>query len=191
MLSEEWRPVPGWEAIYEASSRGRIRSVGRTVMRGGHRMRVATRILRPNVHHSGYLRVVFSHDGLRSERLVHWVIALAFHGPRPEGMEVRHLNGNRADNRPANLRYGTSRENSLDTVAHGNNLQAKRTHCPQGHELAGPNLVSSEKARGHRKCRACSSAHAYVWRHQTRDQFPAIADHYYQQYTGRIAVEWG
>ena len=42
---------------------------------------------------------------------VHDLIAGAFLGEKPENYDVDHINGNRADNRPSNLRYVTRSEN--------------------------------------------------------------------------------
>jgi len=42
---------------------------------------------------------------------VHDLIAGAFLGKKPENYDVDHINGNRADNRPSNLRYVTRSEN--------------------------------------------------------------------------------
>jgi hypothetical protein len=56
---------------------------------------------------------------------VHVLIATAFHGPRPRGMEVRHLNGNRRDNTPGNLAWGTRAENVADRVRHGSHRGSK------------------------------------------------------------------
>ena len=47
------------------------------------------------------------------------MVALAFIGEVPEGMEVLHINGNPTDNRPENLRYGTQSENILDVYYQG------------------------------------------------------------------------
>lgn len=47
---------------------------------------------------------------------------LAHEGERPDGQQVRHLDGNPANNQLANLCYGTPRENQADRVRHG-------THC--------------------------------------------------------------
>src|SRR4051812_25002272 len=51
--------------------------------------------------------------------LVHHLILEAFVGPTPEGMECRHLNGERDDNRIANLAWGTRAENVADTIGMG------------------------------------------------------------------------
>ena len=50
---------------------------------------------------------------------VHILIAEAFLGPRPEGLEVCHNDGNRNNNRPDNLRYDTRSSNNLDAYDHG------------------------------------------------------------------------
>ena len=43
----------------------------------------------------------------------------AFVGEPPEGMEVRHLNGDPTDNRLENLKYGSRTENILDVFYQG------------------------------------------------------------------------
>jgi hypothetical protein len=189
MSTETWKPIPEWEGVYEASSLGRIRSIGRTVQRGGHDMRVAEKILKLNEHQSGYVRVVLSHAGRRLDDQLHSIIARTFHGPRPEGLEVRHVSGIQSDNSAANLKYGTSSENALDTVAHGNNVQRNRTHCPFGHALAAPNLVAAESKRGHRKCRACNSARSKVHRlPHLAPEIKDVADAYYAEYAALVAA---
>ncbi len=54
-----------------------------------------------------------------SAMYIHTLVAEAFAGPRPAGMECRHLNGNPIDNRPENLAWGTRKENVQDMVRHG------------------------------------------------------------------------
>lgn len=190
-LQEVWRAVPGWEGVYEASSFGRIRSLGRIVQRAGRDMRVREKILAPNVHHSGYLRVNLSHGGRRSEQLVHWIIASTFHGPRPDGLEIRHLDGDPANNRFDNLRYGTSTENKADISRHGTNAKRNRTHCPLGHALAGLNLVAAEARRGHRKCRACNAARARTTRKSLAGKsLQDISDAYFSKFSAEISVPY-
>lgn len=50
---------------------------------------------------------------------VHSLVALAFHGPRPQGNVIRHLDGNQFNNHKDNLAYGTQAENMQDAVRHG------------------------------------------------------------------------
>ncbi len=101
---EEWRQVDNLP--YEVSSEGKVR-------RGG-------RVLRPRVHSKGYLRIWLSANGKRSDEYIHRLVANAFLGAAGAGMHVDHINGDRADNRLANLRWLTPDENrSLRHLARG------------------------------------------------------------------------
>lgn len=97
----------------EASNTGRVR------LRGGTRAR--TLRLTP----AGYKMVNFWHNRKLIGRSAHELVLDAFYGPRPEGRQIRHLNGDRADNRFENLAYGTARENAADREAHGNTLRGQ------------------------------------------------------------------
>lgn len=103
---EFWKPIPG--SKYEASSLGRIRSP-----RGN--------ILKPYNHGLGYhlVGMKFDHEPKVVTRTVHRLVALAFHGPRPEGLDIAHGNCIKTDNRPSNLRYATRSENLQDSFAMG------------------------------------------------------------------------
>lgn len=59
---------------------------------------------------------------------VHRVVALAFLGECPSGMQVRHLNGNSRDNRLCNLAYGTAKENASDKLTHGTEKVGESNH---------------------------------------------------------------
>jgi len=76
------------------------------------------RFLSGTKHDGKYLAVWLVHG---ERKFVHALILETFVGPRPEGMITRHLNGNSFDNSLENLAWGTSKENSLDTVRHGRN----------------------------------------------------------------------
>lgn len=64
-------------------------------------------------------------DGKSIQKSVHRLILEAFDGPCPDGMEARHLNGNKLDNRLRNLAWGTRKENMQDRTKHGT---AKLSH---------------------------------------------------------------
>lgn len=52
--------------------------------------------------------------GRRARAKEHQLVAAKKYGRLPEGMLVRHLNGDKTDNRPENLVIGTSKDNSMD-----------------------------------------------------------------------------
>lgn len=47
------------------------------------------------------------------------LICIAFHGPRPEGLQVLHIDENQDNNRPENLKWGTQSENIKASYRHG------------------------------------------------------------------------
>ena len=123
LLMETWKPIPGWEDSYAASDLGRIKSLARVVMRrSGRPLSIKERILRPapNVH--GHLTVALSIDGKPKTRPVHSLVAAAFLGPRPDGKEVCHGDGDQLNNQITNLRYGTRKENVADAMKHGTHI---------------------------------------------------------------------
>lgn len=79
----------------------------------------------------GYLRVSLSRGWRQSSRwaAVAPLVAEAFLGPRPfVGAHVRHLDGDKTNNVPANLAYGTAKENEADKARHGRTVQGIRQH---------------------------------------------------------------
>ena len=105
--------VRGTRGRYSVSNDGSMRSYTKswkgtdiegTVMSSGYRSVGLTR-------HPG---------GKPQTQLVHRLVCQAFHGdpPSPEHTDVRHLNGDKLDNRAENLAWGTRSENMLDVLAH-------------------------------------------------------------------------
>lgn len=109
----EWRAVPGWETLYEVSSDGQVRRVA-----GGQGARAGW-VLRPKISPDGYLRVILCRDGHGWTATIHSLVCWAFHGPRPAGQNVAHGNGDKSDNRAANLRWATHAQNLADKNLHG------------------------------------------------------------------------
>ena len=77
---------------------------------------------------NGYPHIIISKGSERKSVLVHKIVLTTYGGPRPEGMQVGHLNGIKTDNRIENLKWVTIRENSIHTFAHGTMHCAKLTH---------------------------------------------------------------
>lgn len=150
--SETWLPVVGFETCYEVSDLGRVRSLDRYVPAGQGRTRIARgRVMSPYVG-DHYAKVQLKVGGVGTTKYVHALVAQSFLGPRPDGFEVCHCNGDRSDNRATNLRYDTHSANQLDQVAHGIHAEARRTHCNHGHELTSDNVYNES---GRRRCIAC------------------------------------
>lgn len=124
MKSETWLPVVGMEGFFEVSDLGRIRTVEREVRfvskKGNESWRTKkAHIVKTQVLNSGYDLAHLSVNEVRKAKTVHSVVAAAFIGPRPKGLDVCHNNGSKRDNRAVNLRYDTRSANHLDRISHG------------------------------------------------------------------------
>lgn len=99
-MSEIWKPVVGFEDIYEVSDRGRVRRVApASGAQPGH-------VLKPQTGRGGHQRVNLHRDGAAVSGQVHTLVARAFIGERPgRGWYVAHRNGDKADNRAGNLAW--------------------------------------------------------------------------------------
>lgn len=146
---EEWRPVVGYEGVYEVSSIGRVARVagGRGATPGIKKLATQLR---------GYKQVALSKDNVQRTRNVHQLVAEAFLGPRPEGMEVCHNNQKHGDNRVENLRYDTHKANCEERVP-GVRVKALPTHCRRGHVYSAGNTVMRASSGGARICKTCDT----------------------------------
>lgn len=106
----ETRSIPGWPG-YMVSEDGRVFS-------NKHRgVWKEVGCNKPNP--SGYWMVTLRDQGRYRLELVHRLVMLSFVGPSPDGLIVRHINGNPRDNHLQNLAYGTYTENAIDKTHHG------------------------------------------------------------------------
>lgn len=133
--AERWRPIPGHRG-YEASSEGRVRSVARKLRDGRAAGGV---ILAQQPDKDGYLSVRLGRKQVRASVAVQ----LAFAG-RPE---VRHLDGNRQNNRPGNLAWGSRRENEEDKrKAREQEKQADVNGCSRPLKVGTPAVTGGTHA---------------------------------------------
>lgn len=121
---EQWRAIPGWDLLYQVSNLGRVRSLPRITRSG----LMGGSVLKPAnaKNHSRYLRVRLRDSGRAQQIDVHRLVLIAFRGPCPDGMECRHLDGNRHNPRLSNLRWGTYQENREDRIRHGRDNKGER-----------------------------------------------------------------
>jgi hypothetical protein len=97
---EEWRPIPGFEHLGEISDLGRVRS----------RLGLIRKTI---VSNTGYIRVGLKKIGGKNTNMVtvHRLVALAFCEGYQDGYTVNHINGDKLDNRAANLEWCNLKNN--------------------------------------------------------------------------------
>lgn len=148
MPVSNWIEVDGWPG-YEVSDDGRVRS-WKLCRRSPDEP--LPRDIRPWVLPNGYAVVTLKERGRRKNVYIHQAVARAFIGPRPEGMEVAHGDGNQQNNTVANLRYASPKDNSADTVAHGHTQAGDRHYAATvtddvAHEIRAFTGTHAEAAR--------------------------------------------
>lgn len=126
-MTEEWRDIPGFEGLYQASTEGRIRSVERWIERAdGYRNHIMPRIMKVQKNsNNDYLLVNLHKDKKLNKCLVHRLIALTFI-PNPNNLpQVNHKDENPQNAKASNLewcdcdynvRYGTARQRHSEHI---------------------------------------------------------------------------
>ncbi len=99
--------------------------------------------------------------------LGHRVAYELFVGPIPEGMTLDHLCCVKRCINPAHLEPVTSRENTLRAERGRAQCNARKTHCPEGHEYTSANTYVAPGR--HRRCRACARRKALARYYALRD----------------------
>jgi hypothetical protein len=157
---ERWKPVVGYEGIYEVSDFGNVRSLDRVMTYpGGRTYRWKGKVLSPGK--TGDRLTVALGNGTAKSHYVHELVLTAFVGPCPPDEEGCHNNGNGTYNALTNLRWDTRSENTFDCVRHGTHHAKNREACPLSHLLVLPNLVAAPWVRYRRRsCLACNRAGA-------------------------------
>lgn len=154
---EEWKPVLGFEELYEISSGGRVWAKPRIseFVQGGNTVRrPLPGRLRTPAEKVGYKYVNLYVEGKIYPRQVHRLIAEAFI-PNPDGLPfVLHWDDNRTNNSIENLRWGTASDNANDMIRNGIHPVAHKTHCKRGHEFTEENTRATE---GRRSCKTCET----------------------------------
>ena len=80
------------------------------------------------------------------------------YGPVEEALVIDHMCRVIACYRPSHLRAVTRRQNTIAAGSLSNPaINARKTHCKNGHPLVNENLVASQARRGHPECHAYPS----------------------------------
>lgn len=124
-----WAAIEGYEGVYAVSDEGDVMSMNYAKSRLPGLM---TQIIR-----RGYSCVFFRKRGEKGRWFtVHSLVAQSFIGPRPTGLQINHIDGQKLNNRRANLEYMTPSENTKHSFQLGlqcnkgeQHSQSKLTEC--------------------------------------------------------------
>ena len=134
-MNEIWKPVVGYEGLYEVSNLGRVKSLSRIDSIG---RKIKERILSQGKCKQGYLTVSLCKNGKPNSYYVHRLVAQAFI-PNPDNYpEVNHKIDDfehRSDNRVENLEWCTAEYNNTYNDKHkrvGEKLKGKKRESMKG-----------------------------------------------------------
>lgn len=97
------KQINGYEGYYDITDFGIVYSVKTTIPCE----------IKLEVMKLGYIRALLCKKGLSKRILVHVLVAEHFLEPRPDGHEVNHIDGNKANNQVSNLEWKTKSQNIL------------------------------------------------------------------------------
>jgi hypothetical protein len=116
LLLDYWKPVVGFEGIYEVSCTGRLRTL--KPQNWSHRD-YPNLTIRLDGAKNPYPVVTLNHKQRFKTIRVHQIVAWAFLGPQPSKHDVNHKDGNKRNNQASNLEYVTRSQNQLHAQEHG------------------------------------------------------------------------
>ena len=141
-MEEIWKPVIGYEGLYEVSNLGRVRSIDRLVKYSNGQIHLHKgRMLSPGlVHKLGYLQVALCNNGKIKHKMVYRLVAEAFL-PNPDNLpQVNHRDENPFNNCVENLEWCTIEYN----INYGTRTQkAIESNIKNGHW--DPNMCGLDK----------------------------------------------
>jgi len=111
MEAENWKPIVGYEDLYEVSTLGNVRRV----------FTYKTKNLKCGVDSKGYPRVKLCKNNVGTYFNIHRLVALAFLDNPENKPCVDHINRISTDNRLENLRWATHAENGMNKTINSNN----------------------------------------------------------------------
>lgn len=182
MIQEEWRPIKGYEGVYEVSSLARVRSldvIKNTLSRMQNPMKrpFKGKVLTPKLSNSGYLFVqLYSHSRSKN-KYIHRLVAEAF-CPNPDNQkQVNHKDECKTNNLPENLEwcdgeyntnYGTGmkrmaakRAKTVEQVTLEGIVIAQFLGVPAASRATGVGQSNIERAVRNQGATACG----YYWRY--------------------------
>ena len=112
-MEEQWKPIIGYEGLYEVSNFGNVRSLDRIVKRWkGYSTKKGKIIIPFYESKKGYYQVTLIKDGKKKHYRVHRLVASAFLENPFNYTDVNHKDENKTNNHVDNLEWCTRKYNN-------------------------------------------------------------------------------
>jgi hypothetical protein len=173
-MKEIWKPIEGFEGLYEISNLGNVKSL--------RRYHASERILKAYLHTNGYLAVNLYKNGKRLTKKIHRLVAETFIENHHHLCEVNHIDGCKTNNKIENLEWCTSQQNNAHAVQTGLRKSIKNNpSCSKRIDMYSndgvfirtfPSMHEAERITGIAQSnitRCChgkrKTAGGYIWKH--------------------------
>ena len=115
-----WKPIIGYEHLYEVSNFGNIKRLTKEIVRIQGNYIKKDKILKNTMLSDGYLSVsIFNKDGKQVQHKVHRLVAEAFITNTENYPIVLHLDNDKTNNTVNNLKWGTHKQNTQQALSDG------------------------------------------------------------------------
>ena len=114
-ITEEWKPIAGYEGLYEVSNLGNVRSY----QNFGYGLKKDPKMITPTINKYGYLGITLCKNTKHRYKTIHRLVAETFIKNDDRSLQIDHINGVKTDNRVFNLEWVTPKENTLRSVKLG------------------------------------------------------------------------
>ena len=121
-MNEVWKPVVGFESVYDVSTYGNVKSKHRVLKRSNGRLiTINERILKPGVNSGGYKTVVLRNMGANKTVGIHVLVAQTFLNYVNDGTDqvIDHIDEDKLNNYIYNLQIVTFRKNVSKSKRNG------------------------------------------------------------------------
>jgi len=109
---EIWKPIVGYEGLYEISNFGRVKSLPRMVKGKFDNLRFQKGSIRKiQVNNRGYNTIRLCKNGIYQQHFIHRLVANAFIPTKDNDLEINHKDENKQNNNVNNLEWVTRKEN--------------------------------------------------------------------------------
>ena len=131
-----WKPVVGYEGLYEVSNTGMVRSVERDIVnKNGFITHRQSRLLKARIIGRGYLSVALSKNNKVNYYSVHRLVAIAFIPNERNKIQVNHKDGIKTNNNVSNLEWTSQSENMRHALDNFDNKHLKRVMILETKEI--------------------------------------------------------
>ena len=124
-MQKEWKPIKGFENLYEISNFGEIKSFKKEWKIFNYKcneyrtISKPERIMKPCTTKSGYKQVNLQKNKKTYGKLVHRLVAEAFIENKNNKKCINHIDGDKLNNRVDNLEWCTYKENAKHAWENG------------------------------------------------------------------------